>query len=111
EPTPNLYQKLAELRRMAGDGQERRKYEALEQYQMGKEAWLTNGLANAREYFQKAVALNDGHALSWFYLAETLRFLGDNLGAETAYRRCLQINPDHGRALRGLERLKQSVSK
>ena len=41
----------------------------------------------------------------WFYLAETRRFRGDVGGAEAAYRRCLQINPDDGRAIRGLDRL------
>jgi tetratricopeptide (TPR) repeat protein len=106
EPTPNLYAKLAELCRMAGDAGQMRRYLSLEQYQTGKEAWLNNDLQTALEHFDKAVALYDGHAHTWFYLGETRRFLGDAAGAEVAYRRCLQVNPDHGRALRALERLK-----
>ncbi len=111
EPTPNLYAKLAELCRMAGDAGQQRKYLSLEQYQTGKEAWLNNELKTALEHFDKAVALYDGHAHTWYYLGETRRLLGDAAGAEVAYRRCLQIDPDHGRALRGLERLKRSAVK
>jgi tetratricopeptide (TPR) repeat protein len=108
EPTPNLYAKLAEMCRMAGDARQMRKYLSLGQYQTGKEAWLNNDMQIALEHFVNAVALYDGHAHTWFYLAETRRLLGDAAGAEVAYRRCLQANPDHGRALRGLERLKRS---
>ncbi len=111
EPTPNLYAKLAELCRMAGDAGQQRKYLSLEQYQTGKEAWLNNELKTALEHFDKAVALYDGHAHTWYYLGETRRLLGDAAGAEVAYRRCLQIDPDHGRALRGLERLKSTAVK
>ena len=111
EPTPNLYAKLAELRHLAGDAVEAGRYLSLEQYQTGKDAWLNNDLAGAREHFEKAIALYDGHAPTWFYLGETRRFLGDIPGAEAAYRRCLHINPYHGRALRGLERLKMKSGK
>jgi len=111
EPTPNLYSKLAELSRLAGDAGQTRRYLSLEQYQTGKEAWLNNDLQGALDHLVKAVALYDGHAHTWFYLGETRRLLGDAAGAEAAYRRCLQANPDHGRALRGLERLKTTVVK
>jgi len=108
EPTPNLYDKLAELCRTAGDARQMQKYLSLGQYQAGKEAWLNNDLQTALGHFVKAVALDDGHAHTWFYLGETRRLLGDVAGAEIAYRRCLQVNPDHGRALRELERLKST---
>ena len=111
EPTPNLYAKLAELQKLAGNDQRVREYQALEQFQIGKDAWLTNDLSAAREHLDKAVNLFAGHAPAWFYLGETRRVAGDVPGAEAAYRRCLQINPDHGRALRGLERLKKRTGK
>ena len=111
EPTPNLYAKLAELCRITGDARQIRRYLSLEQYQTGKEAWMNNDLQTALEHFDKAVALDDGHAHTWFYLGETRRLLGDTAGAELAYRRCLQVNPDHGRALQGLERLKRTGAK
>ena len=65
-------------------------------------------MKEALGHFEAATKLYDGHAHTWFYLAETRRFLGDAAGAKAAYERCLQINPDDGRALRGLERLKSS---
>ncbi|PYK99080.1 MAG: hypothetical protein DME19_10055 [Verrucomicrobia bacterium] len=105
EPTPNLYAKLAELRYLAGDAVEAGRYRSMEQSQTGKDAWLDNDLITARDHFEKAVALYDGHANTWFYLGETRRFLGDIPGAEAAYARCLRLNPDHGRARRGLERM------
>jgi len=111
EPTPNLYGKLAELRRLADDALGAARYRSLEQYQTGKDAWLNNDLTAAREHLEKAVALYEGHPHTWFYLGETRRFLGDIPGAKAAYRRCLQINPDHGRALRAWERLNQESRK
>ena len=111
EPTSDLYWKLAELQKLAGSADQRRKYQALEQYQIGREAWFKNDLRAALEHFEKGVALADGLPQLWFYLAETRRFLGDAQGAEAAYRRCLQINPDHGRALHGLERLQRTTGK
>ena len=41
-------------------------------------------------------------------IGDTRRALGDAAGAEAAYRRCLEINPDYGRAIHGLERLKKT---
>ena len=111
EPTPNLYGKLAELRRLADDALGAARYWSLEQYQTGKDAWLNNDLTAAREHLEKAVALYEGHPHTWFYLGQTRRFLGDIPGAKAAYRRCLQINPDHGRALRAWERLNQESRK
>lgn len=105
EPTPNLYWKLAELQKLSGNTGQMLKYQALEQYQMGKESWRSNDLSKALGHFEAGVALDGTFAPLWFYLAETRRFLGDAAGAETAYRRCLQMNPDYGRAIRGLDRL------
>jgi tetratricopeptide (TPR) repeat protein len=113
EPDPQLYKTLASW---TDDLQLKQRYEAREQYLLGKQAWLTNGLTTAglttaRDHFEKAVALLDDDPYIWFYLAETRRYLGDAAGAEAAYRRCLQINPDFGRALRGLDRLKSTAGK
>jgi tetratricopeptide (TPR) repeat protein len=111
EPTPNLYWKLAELGKLAGDPQRTRKYQALEQYQAGKEKWLKNDLKSALEFLEKSVSIADNVSQAWFYLGETRRLLADRAGAEMAYQRCLALDPDHGRALRGVERLKKPESK
>lgn len=107
EPRAELYLKLADL---TDDIDGKTRCQSLAQYCSGKQAWLTDGLTeaglrDALDHFQKATDLFNGHAHTWFYLAETRRYLGDGAGAEAAYKRCLQLNPDDGRALRGLDRL------
>ncbi len=105
EPTPNLYNKLSEMSRLAGNLDEARQFQGLAYSQTGKEAWKKNDLAIARDQFEKAVERFSGDASTWFYLAETRRLSGDAAGARDAYDRCLQINPVHGRAVRTRQRL------
>jgi predicted TPR repeat methyltransferase len=50
----------------------------------------------------QAIELVPDSAVAWFYLAETRRLLGDGSGARQAYEKCLQLQPHHGRARRGL---------
>lgn len=105
EPTPNLYSKLSEIGRIEGNLAESRQFQGMSYSQAGKEAWSKNDLTVAREQFEKAIARFEGDASAWFYLAETRRLSGDASGAREAYDRCLQFNPDHGRALRARQRL------
>ncbi len=105
EDTANLHSKLAELSRLEGDAPGARRELALEQFMNGKDAYLTNNLAAAREHLVASVRMVNDHAPAWFYLGETCRALDETRGADVAYRRCLELNPDHGRARRGLARL------
>ncbi|WP_339734257.1 tetratricopeptide repeat protein [uncultured Gimesia sp.] len=68
-------------------------------------AFRNNQLPSAEETIQRSVELNPRDPQAWFYYAETKRFLGDLQSAETAYKRCLELNPNHGRAVRELSRL------
>jgi tetratricopeptide (TPR) repeat protein len=106
EPTPNLYDKLVQLRRAAGDAAGQRHYQGLSQFQIGKNAWIRNDVQTARAQLEAAVQLIGNHAPAWFYLAEARRQSGDAAGAAAAYKRCLELNPNHGRALRALDRLR-----
>jgi tetratricopeptide (TPR) repeat protein len=105
EDTPDLRRKLAELARKRGDQASVQWHFGLEKFNEGKKAFLTNDLQAALPLFQAAVANSPQHLLSWFYLAETLRFLGDKTGAERAYRESLSLDPFFGRSLAGLDRL------
>lgn len=40
-------------------------------------------------------------AHAWFYLGEDHRLRGQSAEARAAYEKCLQLDPDHGRAIRG----------
>ena len=57
--------------------------------------------------FEEAVELVPDSVIGWYYLAETRRLLGDGSGAKKAYQTCLELDPQHGRAQRGLARLSQ----
>ncbi len=102
---PELYTRLADSFRRAGDAQSAARHDALARFEQGKQLWKHNALAEAKiELTAAAEALVD-HAHCWFYLADTLRELSETEPSAAAYRKCLQINPDHGRAQHGLELL------
>ncbi|MCP4815206.1 MAG: tetratricopeptide repeat protein, partial [Planctomycetaceae bacterium] len=65
-------------------------------------AWNRNEVRTAMIELNQAVELVPGSAVAWFYLAETRRLLGDEGGAVQAYKKCLQLHPQHGRARRGI---------
>ena len=104
-PKAKLHQKLADVFRRTGESQQAKRHEGLKLYAMGKEAWLKDELSDAKIHLQAATQLVEDHAHAWFYLAETLRLLGQAEQARQAYQRCLAVNPDHGRALRGIARI------
>ncbi|MBC8001709.1 MAG: tetratricopeptide repeat protein [Opitutaceae bacterium] len=63
---------------------------------------MKNDLASAATRFEEASSVLPDHAHTWFYLGEIRRLQGDKPAAEAAYRRCLAVNPDHGRALQAI---------
>lgn len=107
QASADLDRKLSESFRRTGDTDSARRYHALEQFQIGKETFLKNDLKAALPYFEGAVREQGDYAPTWFYLGETRRFLHDPSGARQAYQRCLQLNPDFGRALDARSRLPQ----
>lgn len=105
DSSPALENKLAESWSFSRRADLAREHQGLGQFELGKIEFLRNALDLARPHFEQAAALNPMHAHSWFYLAETERYLGHADAARTAYDHCLQLDPDHGRALRGRARL------
>ena len=69
--------------------------------------WNRNEVRNSLVEFEEAVELVPDSVIGWYYLAETRRLLGDGSGAKKAYQTCLELDPQHGRAQRGLARLSQ----
>jgi tetratricopeptide (TPR) repeat protein len=61
-----------------------------------KEAW---------DVLREVVASDARLATGWFYLGEVERLAGRPDEARRAYRHCLAVDPDHGRALAALEML------
>lgn len=74
-------------------------------YTQATQAFRANRLSEARAGFQEALQSSDDFAPAWYYLGETQRLAGDAEAAREALQRCLQLDPDHGRARRALQRL------
>ena len=102
------HRRLADLYERGEQKALARKHRGLEHFERGKAAWFENDLEAAQVDLLRAIELHASYDLAWFYLADTRHALGDAEGARQAYQQCLQINPNHGRALRGLNRLEQN---
>jgi tetratricopeptide (TPR) repeat protein len=96
------YHKLAAYYQKKGDPAAARRHTARAAYTAGYEAFWDGKLGAARTAFEKAVELDPALAGGWFYLGEARRLTGQPDPARQAYRRCLEIDPDHGRALANL---------
>ncbi len=71
----------------------------------GAEALDARNPTAATATLTQAVALDPHHSHAWFYLGEAHRANGRPSDARPAYERCLQIDPNHGRAIRALRLL------
>jgi tetratricopeptide (TPR) repeat protein len=102
------HRKLAAYYERKGDKEAARRHLALAYYATGHEAFWDDELSEdrklpaARRAFEQAVEFDPGSPHAWFYVGETRRLLNEPEDARQAYKRCLEINPDHGRALAGL---------
>lgn len=76
------------------------------QFELGKVSWSENNIAPAQQQFSLSTNLSPGHAHAWYYLGETSALLGDGARARLSYERCLQLQPNHGRALVAMSRLR-----
>lgn len=101
-PSANLHNKLAASFKRSGNDAAARRHEGMSKYHAGRSAWLQNDLPTTSKYLEEAVLLETNDAQLWYYLAETRRQTGDINGARIAFERCLQLKPNHGRALRAL---------
>ena len=103
-----LYQYLEMIYTRANDLDRAKQNRGMAAYMFGKEAWLLDDLETARGHLEVATELVSDYDHAWFYLAETYRHLDLPSEADKAYQRCLEVNPLHGRAIRGYERLNRS---
>ncbi len=61
----------------------------------------------ARPLLQQAVQLDPAAATAWFFLGEAERLAHNPQAARAAYRRCLELQPHHGRAAEAMQLLPQ----
>ena len=95
-------------REVGGDAELVREHEGFFHFARGKMAFLGGELVDAEKDLQQAVKLIPKEAIAWYYLAESLRHNKLDAKAEKAYEECLKLNPNFGRAIRGLRYLKES---
>tara|TARA_R110002111_G_C6005121_1_gene373744 strand:+ start:1888 stop:3291 length:1404 start_codon:yes stop_codon:yes gene_type:complete len=114
-PTIEVHQTLANYYEQQKETEKRDEHLAKMALLNAMIAFRNNQLPSADESIQKSVKLNPRDPQAWFYYAETKRLLGDLKAAQAAYERCIEFNPNHGRALRELSDMtaagKQSESK
>lgn len=102
-PRSESHARLAELFEQDGDTARAQRERGLARQVAGIQAFRQNQLPQAIKLLEQAVQLAPDEARSWFYLGEVRRLLSQGQGAAEAYRRCVALNPDHGRALVRLE--------
>lgn len=86
-----------------------RKHRALAHLTAGISRYRKNALSEARSELERAVKIDPQLANAWYYLAECQRALDLPQKAEMAYRRCLEVDEDHGRARLRLLQLQAPV--
>ena len=104
-PTANVHAKLASYYQVQGDEESARSHRSRANQIAGTEAFRGDRLAEAATLLQTAVQLDPENAAAWYYLGEVLRTRNKKKEAIEAYQRCLQLDPEHGRAHLGVERV------
>ncbi len=101
----NLRHKLALAYEQAGQKDAANSYHALAALSAGVEAFEAARPPDAIAAFTEATQLNPRLTHAWFYLGECHRLTGRPVEARTAYEKCLQLDPNHGRAIRATQLL------
>ena len=102
-----IHEKLMMVYQETGETKKASRQQGLMRLEKARIMWNNDEVRNSLVDFDAAVKLIPDAEIAWFYLAETRRLLGDGSGARVAYQRCLQLRPQHGRAIRALARLEQ----
>jgi tetratricopeptide (TPR) repeat protein len=103
----DLYHDLATRYDRAGQREKARPLHARAYLAAGMEELDAGRPADAVPAFAQATEYDPRLAHAWYYLGEARRTLGQSAAAKKAYEQCLQLEPDHGRALRALRLLER----
>ncbi|HVW00268.1 MAG TPA: tetratricopeptide repeat protein [Planctomycetaceae bacterium] len=98
-PRVETHEALAEAYAKQGDPGAAQRERGLAQRLAGITAYHENRLSEAREHLEQASKMLPQDARVHFYLGEILGDIGQRSAAEKEYRRCLELDPDFGRAL------------
>jgi|SRR5579883_37943 len=98
----DVHHNLARSFVTAGDKVAAERHLARGHYFVGRDLLRFGYAQQSINYFAAAGKHDPSMESAWFYLGEARRRAGLTEPAAIAYRSCLQLNPDHGRALAGL---------
>jgi tetratricopeptide (TPR) repeat protein len=110
ENLKSLCSSLQESYARSGDEDKVKYYLARVAFYVGVEKFRAWEFPMAEKALSDAVSMDPNLTQAWFYLGEARRWLNEKEPAREAYERCLQLNPQHGRALLGLQRLNRKNS-
>jgi tetratricopeptide (TPR) repeat protein len=96
------YHKLTTHYEKAGDQTAARRFQARAFLAAGHEEFWAGRLQDAQFLMQQATDTDARLGAAWFYLGEVHRLSNRPDDACTAYRKCLDLDPDFGRAHTGL---------
>lgn len=100
----SIHRMMAEHHRSQGDERATSRQMAEMNFELGKQALSENPSA-ALQSFNQAALLDPEFAHAWFYMGQCHELLGLIPQARSAYRKCLNLNTNHGRALMALRRI------
>jgi tetratricopeptide (TPR) repeat protein len=103
-----MHHKLADSLAAAGDAEAASRERALGHFFVGRELLQFGYADKSVRYFQGAADLDPAFDQAWFYLGEARRRIGQAEEAKEAYRKSLELNPNHGRALAALAWLEKA---
>lgn len=98
----DMHHKLAVSFRAAADQAAADRHLARGHYHVGRELLKFGYADKSVAYFEGAVRTDRKFTQAWFYLGEAQRLSGERDDAVGSYRKCLALDPDHGRALAAL---------
>lgn len=107
----STHHKLASSFATAGDKPAAEYHLARGHYFVGRDLLQFGYAPQSVDYFAAAVKHDPKFTQGWFYLGEARRVSGQVALAASAYRTCLQLNPDHGRALASMAAIDDITAK
>jgi tetratricopeptide (TPR) repeat protein len=104
-PSASVYFKLAQLARQRGDEGVSRQFLSRSRLIDSRQLLRAGQIDDARRRIRDAVELDPRHADAWYLLGEINRRLQRGSEARSAFRRCLELDENHGRAREALDQL------
>lgn len=85
------------------DAKASRRYQALADFAEGVRLYRLNRLAEAMPLLKESLRQDPEHASGWYYLGAVQALAEEDDVAAESWRRCLKLDPGHGRAFAALQ--------